>query len=221
MSEFRICDGVKWEVSNGQSGIARFSECALADPRHAFLFDLVRSACADDIVAMLGETIGNGKFGEVKPVTEAPHLVAKLHSEPFTNTALNVCLEAGLRRIAGGLDLTTPRYIGYVQGFRPLCDPAGYVALTLMSRIEGNNLSTFIGPEEDAKFRESVERQEMIRMSCEAMKSVGINPETAYWPDIHKDNLIATGNVQTLQEAYQSPIAVIDIPTRAWADSFR
>jgi hypothetical protein len=219
MSEFSICEGVNWEVSNGQSGVARFSEGALDDPRHDFLYNVVRSACVDDLVDSLGETIGSGKFGEVRTVTDAPHLVAKLHSEPFANTALNVCLEAGLARVEGDLDLFTPKYIGYVQAFGPFGHPAGYTALTLMSRIEGANLSAFIGPGEDKDFKESAERKEMVRISSEAVGSVGVNPNTAYWADIHKDNLIVAGTPQTLEEAYRSPIAVIDIPTRAWADS--
>lgn len=218
MSSFRICDGVNWEVSNGQTGIARFSESALSDHRHKDLASLVRYACIDTLMSMLDETVGRGTFGEVRTFKEAPHVVAKLHSEPFSNTALNASLEAGLTRIRGDIDLSTPTYIGYVQGFNHLDDRAGYTAMTLMSRVEGLNLSNVLASDQHPAFRQSDERNRLIGIASDALNSVGVDPSIAYWPDIHENNLMVPRNsIKKLEDLSKVPVAVIDIPTASWA----
>jgi hypothetical protein len=217
MSNFRICEGVSWEIANGQSGIARFSESELS--KHPSIENLVRFACTGQLLPRLGETIGRGSLGVVKGVIGEPDLVAKLHSEPFSNTAVNIALAAGLANVDRPILLDAPRYLAHLQPFN---SGAGHTAVTIMSKVDGVNLSClFTTPDQHQSFRESEEREQIIKIGSEALLSVGINPDTAYWPDAHENNLMVPLGTQTLREAYGLPMTIIDVPNKDWAEDYK
>ena len=217
MSSFRVCEGVSWEIANGQSGIARFSESELS--KHPGIDNLVRFVCISQLLPRLGGTIGRGSLGEVKEVIGEPDLAAKSDSGPFSNIAVNIALEAGLANADGPIVLKTPTYLAHLQLFN---SNAGHTGITIMSKVDGFNLSClFNSPDQHQAFKESEERRKITETGRKALLSVGIDPDTAYWPDVHEDNLMVPHGVQTPEEAYSRPMTIIDIPNNEWAEDFK